>query len=187
MPLADRDPLRQLPGQVLPAIDHIVEMGIADPDRIGLMGQSYGGYCTLALLTQTRRFRAGISVAGMTNLTSLYGALTEKGYSRMLGWAESEQGRMGGSLWARRDDYIENSPLFYADRVDTPLLLVSGTAWQGEAAQSGEAFSALRRLGKRVELRLYEGEDHWPGAWSEHSYEDLCERVLGWLAEYLNT
>jgi dipeptidyl aminopeptidase/acylaminoacyl peptidase len=185
MSLEDRDPMRQMPGQVLPAIDRLIDLGIADPERVGLMGQSYGGYCALALLTQTNRFRAAVSVAGMTNLTSLYGIVTDAGYSQMLGWAETDQGRMGGSLWERRDSYIENSPLFYLDRVDTPLLLISGTASRGEAAQAGEAFSALRRLGQRVELRLYEGEDHWPGAWSEASFEDLCERVLGWFDEHL--
>ena len=100
------------------------------------------------------------------NLTSVYGALDEHGHSRLLGWCETGQARLGGSLWERRDAYVENSPLFYLDRVTTPLLLASGTvhpAMPNEAAQAGEVFSALRRLGQRVELRLYEGEDHAPG------------------------
>ncbi len=185
MPMDDRDPLRQLAALVLPAVERLIELGVADPERVGLMGQSYGGYCVQAILTRTDRFRAAVSVAGMTNLTSLYGTVTDAGYSAMLGWCESGQGRLGGSLWERRESYIENAPLFHLDRVDTPLLLVSGTAWRGEAAQSGEAFSALRRLGRRVELRLYEGEDHWPGAWSSASFEDLCERVLSWFDEHL--
>lgn len=185
LPLADRDPLRQLPGQVVPAVNHLIDLGIADPARVGLMGQSYGGYCALALLTQTGIFRAAVAVAGMTNLTSFYGILSRRGDSQWLGWAESGQGRLGGSPWERREAYIENSPLFYLDRVETPVLLVSGTAYPGEAAQAGEAFSALRRLGKRVELRLYTGEDHWPGFWSEVSLRDFAARVFTWFDEHL--
>ncbi len=187
LPLTDRDPLHQLPGQVLPAVNRLIELGIADPNRLGLMGHSFGGYCTVALLTQTTRFKAAAASAAMINLTSFYGILTGDGDTQWLGWAESGQGRLGGSLWERREAYIENSPLFSLDRVRTPLLLVSGTAHPGEAAQAGEAFSALRRLGQRVELRLYQGEEHWPGVWSERSFRDLSERLLQWFATHLQT
>ena len=185
MAMKEGDPLRQLPGLVLPAVDKLVELGIADPERVGLMGHSFGGYCVLALLTLTTRFRAAVASAAAVNFTSFYGALTEGGDSMWLGWVERGQPRMGGSLWEKREAYIENSPLFYFDRVDTPLLLVCGTRHPEEAAQAGEAFSALRRLGKRVEARLYEGEDHPPVMWSEPSTRDLCSRVVSWFDEYL--
>jgi dienelactone hydrolase len=175
---------RGQPGRAF-TVDALLERGIADPDRLGLMSQSYGGYCTLALLTQTARFKAAVAVAGMTNLTSFYGILSPRGDNPWLGWSESGQGRLGGSLWEQRAAYIENSPLFYFDRVETPLLLVSGTASPGEAAQAGEAYSALRRLGKRVELRLYDGEDHWPGFWAAANYRDFAERVVSWFGEHL--
>ena len=67
----------------------------------------------------------------------------------------------------------------------TPLLLISGAAHAEEPAQGGEAFSALRRLGKRVELRVYRGEGHAPILWSEANYRDMCERVLAWFDEHL--
>jgi dipeptidyl aminopeptidase/acylaminoacyl peptidase len=185
LPLDDHAPLDQLPGLVLPAVNQLIDQGIIDPDRIGLLGHSYGGYGVLALLTQTTRFRAAVCIAGMTNLTSFYGVLTPEGVSNWLGWCETGQGRLGGSLWERRAAYIENSPLFYLDRVTTPILLVSGTAHPGEPAQSAEAFSALRRLGKRVELRIYDGEAHWPAAWSAASVRDLCARGLRWFDEHL--
>lgn len=185
LPMEDRDPLCRLPGHVLAAVNCLIDLGIADPQRIGLMGHSYGGYCTLALLTQTNRFRAAVCCAAAVNLTSYYGVLAPAGDSAKLGWAETGQGRMGGSLWEKRDAYIENSPLFYLDRVTTPLLIVSGTARPGEAAQAGEAFSALRRLGKKVEMRLYDGEGHWPGFWSERSVRDLCDSVLRWFDTHL--
>jgi dipeptidyl aminopeptidase/acylaminoacyl peptidase len=185
MPAVERDAVRHLLGQVLPALDRLIELGIADPDRLGVMGQNYGGYCVQALLTQTGRFRAAVSSAGATNLTSAYGALTPDGHSRWTGWLETGQGRAGGSLWERRDAYIENSPLFYLDRVSTPLLLICGSAHPEEPQQAGEAFGALRRLGKRVELRVYHGEGHWPGTWSEASYRDVCGRILAWFDTYL--
>ncbi len=102
-----------------------------------------------------------------------------------LGWCETGQGRLGGSLWERRDAYIENSPLFYLDRACTPLLLACGTDDADEVRQAGEAFSALRRLGKRVELRQYQGEGHRLGTWSDAAYRDLCTRVLEWFDEHL--
>ena len=185
MPLADHGPVRQLPGLVLPALNHLIDLGVADPDRIGLLGHSYGGYCVLALLTQTDRFRAAVCIAGIANLTSYYGVLTSEGVSNWLGWVESGQGRLRGTLWEKRDAYIENSPLVYFDQVRTPVLLVSGTAHPGEPTQSEEAFSALRRLGKRVELRVYQGEAHWPGVWSEASLRDLCAAGLRWFDAYL--
>ncbi len=186
-PLRRRDPLRKLPGLVLPAINRLIDLGIADPQRLGVMGNSYGSYCTLALLTQTDRFQAAVVSAVYANLTSAYGALDEHGHSSLLGRCETGQFRLGGSLWERRDDYVENSPLFYLDRVTTPLLLASGTVnpIDNEPAQAGEVFSALRRLGQRVELRLYEGEDHAPGGWSEPSHRDFAERVVQWFDTYL--
>lgn len=184
LPMEDHDPLHQFPGLVLPAINHLIDLGIADPNRVGVMGHSYGGYNVMSLITQTNRFRTAVSMAGLVNLTSFYGVLTDEGVSLWIDWAESGQGRMGGTLWEKRANYIENSPLFYLDRVNTPVLLVSGTADPG-VAQSEAAFSALRRLGKRVELCLYHQEDHSPVYWSEASLRDLCERVLAWFNTYL--
>lgn len=185
MPMADRDPARQLPGLVFPALDRVIELGIADGNRVGILGHSYCGYCVLSLLTQTDRFRVAVAIAGIVNLSSFYGVLSREGESNWLGALESGQGRMGGSLWERRAEYVENSPLFYLDQVTTPLLLASGDAHPGEPAQSEEAFSALRRLGKRAELRVYPDEDHAPGYWSEPSLRDLCGRVLDWFDEFL--
>lgn len=187
LPLTDHDPMRQLPGLVLPAVNRLIELAIADPRRLGAMGHSYGGYCVLALLTQTDVFRPAVCSAGPVDLVSHYGTLTSQGDPMWTGWAETGQGRIGGSLWEKRDSYIENSPLFYLDRVTTPLLLVSGTAIPGEAAQAGEAFNGLRRLGKKVELRLYHGEDHSPLKWSEDSYRDRSARVLSWFDAHLRS
>lgn len=183
--LPDRDPMRHLPGEVLPAIHRLVELGIADEGRVGLFGHSYGGYCVLSLLTQTNLFRAAVASAGIYDLASMYGGLSGLDDSFGVGWSETGQGRMGGTLWERRAAYVENSPLFYLDRVQTPLLLVWGSADFVPKGQADEVFSGLRRLGKRVELRRYRDQDHWPGLWTEPSLRDLCNRVIEWFDEHL--
>ena len=185
IPLGPLDPRRGIPRSVLPAVNRVVELGIADPCRIGALGHSYGGYGVLALITQTDMFAAAVCSAGAVNLTSFYGALSDAGDTSWLGWCESGQARLGGSLWETRDAYIENSSLFYLDRVTTPLLLFSGDDDTGAFAQASETFSALRRLGQRVELRNYKGEGHWPGSWSEPNLRDVLERTLAWFDEHL--
>jgi dipeptidyl aminopeptidase/acylaminoacyl peptidase len=166
-------------------VNQLVELGIADPERVGVMGNSYGGYCTLGLLVQTGRFRAAVANAGFYDLVSAYITMDPTGISRWLGWAESGQGRMGGSLWEKRNAYIENSPLYYLDRVTTPVLLTCGSEDMVPPAQAAGVFVGLRRLGKEAELREYEGEGHWTGMWSEPAYRDLAERVPAWLDEHL--
>jgi dipeptidyl aminopeptidase/acylaminoacyl peptidase len=159
--------LRQLAGEVVPAVNHLIDIGIADPQRVCLFGHSRGGYDALALITQTNRFCAAVVSAGTANLTSI-------GH----GWGEHG---CGGTVWDQRDAYIENSPFFYLDRVRTPLLLICGTAEPEEEMQARHTFDALRRLGKRVELRLYRDEDHSPEGWTEESRHDLTERMLAWF------
>ena len=97
MPMTGPDPLRQLPGLITPAVDELVAAGVVDRKRVGVMGQSYGGYCALGLLTQTSLFRAGVCTAGSVDLVSAYGTLTPRGDSQWIGWLESGDGRLGGS------------------------------------------------------------------------------------------
>jgi dipeptidyl aminopeptidase/acylaminoacyl peptidase len=186
LPLKHGDPLKQVAGLVLPAIHRLVELGIADPERIGLAGFSYGCTLTLALLTQTSLFRAAVAIGGQVNLTSRYGALSPAGESYGMAHCESADAQgLGGSLWDRRAAYIENSSLFYLDRVRTPVLLAAGTGDPDDASQAAQAFSALRRLGCKVELRLYHGEDHSPNYWSLPNLQDWCERVVSWFETHL--
>ena len=185
IPLGPRNPRRAIPRSVVPAVDRVVELGFADPERIGVLGHSYGGYSVLSLISQTAMFSAAVSSAGTVNLTSFYGALSDAGDTTWLGWCESGQARLGGSLWENRDAYIENSSLFYLDHVTTPLLLFSGDDDTGAFDQASETFSALRRLGQRVELRNYKGEGHWPGSWSEPNLRDVLDRTIAWFDEHL--
>ena len=175
VPLGEKDPMAGLVEPVLAAVERAVELGLADGNRVGLMGTSYGGYSVVSLLAQTERFRAALAVAPWgVNMMSFYARQNGGG----IGWCETGQARLGGSPWENRSAYMENSPFFLLDRVSTPLLVVCGTGDQPGSNQAEETFVALRRLGKRVELRLYKDEHHSTSSWSCHALADLYRRVL---------
>ncbi len=185
-PLHTGTPMTDLFKTVMPGIDRAIALGIADPNRIGVMGHSYGGYSTLSLIVQSTRFRAAVASAGPANLVSLYGRLDAAGNNMGVGWSETGQGRMEGSPWQYRERYIENSPLFYLDRVKTPLLIVQGRLDHAvPEEQSDQVFVGLRRLGREVEYARYAGEEHWQGTWSAANATDYWNRVLRWFDGHL--
>ncbi|MCP4728330.1 MAG: prolyl oligopeptidase family serine peptidase [bacterium] len=146
---------------VVPAVQKVVDMGVADPERVGLQGHSWGGYETAYIVTQTNIFAAACAGAPVSNMTSAYGGIRwGTGYPRTFQY-ETGQSRIGGDLWDKPELYIENSPLFFSDRVETPLLLMHGdedgaVPWE----QSIEYYLALRRLGKVSYFLQYNGEPH---------------------------
>lgn len=181
-------PMLDLAKTVLPGIEKIVEMGIADPKRTGLLGQSYGGYSVLSLIVQTTRFRAAVMGDGFGDLIGHYGEMGRDGSAYGTSSAESGQGLMGGEIWKYRDRYIENSPTLYFDRVETPLLVVHGGNDTTVAPfLADEVFVTLRRLGKQVVYAKYVGEDHSPDTWSSENQLDLGNRVIDWFNRFLKT
>jgi dipeptidyl aminopeptidase/acylaminoacyl peptidase len=181
-------PMVDLAKTVLPAVDKLVEMGIADPNRLAVMGHSYGGYCVLSLLVQTKRFKAAVMEDGFGDLLSAYGQMGKDGSAYQIAIAEQGQGLIGGTPWQFRDRYIENSPIFYLDRIETPLLLVHGAADTAvHSFLADEVFVGMRRLGKEAEYAKYEGEDHAASYWSYPNQIDLWTRVLAWFQKYLNS
>jgi dipeptidyl aminopeptidase/acylaminoacyl peptidase len=171
---------------VMPGVDRVIELGVADPQRLGVMGHSFGGYSTLALLVQTTRFKAAVVSAGVSDLVSGYGHLGRDGDSFGVGWSEEGQGGMGGPPWQYPLRYVENSPVFYLDRVATPVLLVHGALDEAVTpGQAEEVFVGLRRLGKEVVYARYEGEEHWQGTWGRANVEDYWSRVLEWFDTHL--
>jgi dipeptidyl aminopeptidase/acylaminoacyl peptidase len=172
---------------ILSGVNKAIEIGIADPDRLAVMGHSYGGYTTLALIVQTGRFKAAISIAGVSDLIGSYGEMGEDASAYGVAIAERGQEAMGGTPWERRESYIENSPFFYFDRIRTPLLIVQGSRDTAVAPFLGDQiFVALRRLGKEAEYAMYDGEGHSPSQeWSYEHQVDLSYRIIRWLDDHL--
>ena len=180
--MEDNNPIEQIVGVTLPAVNRAIEMGFADKNRIGVWGHSYGAYGVMALVTQTRAFRAAVANAPYgINMTSTY--VTEVNGMR---WCEGKQARNGGSLWEKRDAYIENSPLFAFDQVEAPVLVICGTQDVPGAVNARETFLGLRQLGKRVEMREYQREDHLTTNWSATNIKDYYKSVFNWFNQYLD-
>ena len=171
---------------VLPGINKVVEMGIADPGRLGIMGHSFGGYSTLSVIVQTARFRAAIEASGFGDTIGEYGAMGAAGTAFGTAVQERGPGSLGGTPWQERDKYIENSPVLYLDRVETPLLIIHGAEDQIVASfLADELFVDLRRLGKKVEYAKYVGEDHSPVDWAYANQMDFSNRIIAWFDEHL--
>lgn len=157
-----------------------------DENKIGLQGQSWGGYQTAYLITQTDMFAAAMAGAPVSNMTSAYGGIRwGSGMSRMFQY-EHTQSRIGGSLWDKTMLYLENSPVFYAPKVNTPLLMMhndndGAVPWY----QGIEYFVALRRLNKPVWLLNYNGMKHNIESKFWANRIDLSTRMFQFFNHYL--
>ena len=142
--------------EIVAGVDAVVEAHpFIDGSRVGCFGGSYGGFLTMSLVTDSDRFAAAISHAGISGIASYWG----EGWWGFLYMATAAH---GSYPWNRPDVYVEQSPLFKADQVDTPLLLLHGTADPNvPPGESDQMFAALRVLGKEVEYVRIEGEAHW--------------------------
>jgi dipeptidyl aminopeptidase/acylaminoacyl peptidase len=177
-------PVQDLMNAVMPAIDRVVALGIADPKRLAVMGQSNGGYSTLALLTRTTCFKAAVMNAGFGNLPAMYGYMTPGGLAPWIPWLERVTGAIGAPPWEAPQRYVENSPIFSLDRVQTPLLIQVGGADDGFVPWNNEVFVGLRRLGREVTYLRYEGEGHYLR--EVPNQVDYWNRVLAFLDTHMN-
>ena len=169
---------------VVPGVLELLGRGFVDPARIGVQGHSWGGYQIAYMVTKTNLFAAAEAGAPVSNMTSAYGGIRwQTGMSRMFQY-ERTQSRIGGTLWDERDRYIHNSPLFFADKVRTPLLMMhndedGAVPWY----QGIELFVALRRLQKPVFMLNYNGEAH--GLRRQANQEDWAVRMQQFFDHYL--
>jgi len=149
---------------VVPGILKLLEAGFVDRERIALQGHSWGGYQIAFMVTRSQNlFRAAAAGAPVANMTSAYGGIRwQTGLVRQFQY-ERTQSRLGASLWDAPMRYIENSPLFWVDKIETPLLIMHNdndghVPWE----QGIELFVAMRRLAKPAWLINYNDEPHWP-------------------------
>ncbi len=171
---------------VLPAVDKVVELGIADPARLGLTGHSFGGYNTIALLTETTRFRAAMMSAGQADPVAGYGEMAPDGTTYGIAVIEHGQFLINGTPWEQRARYLENAPIYHLDRVQTPLLIVHGGGDRAVAPWlADEVFVGLRRLGKEVVYAKYAGEDHHQASWSYANQVDYWTRTIDWFDTHI--
>jgi dipeptidyl aminopeptidase/acylaminoacyl peptidase len=154
------------PGQgaydyILSGTRAMIQKGFIDSTKIGLQGQSWGGYQTAYLITKSKLYAAAWAGAPVVNMTSAYGGIRwGTGMNRQFQY-EKTQSRIGASLWERPDLYIKNSPLFSLPAVTTPLVIMSNDADDAVPWYQGiEYFTAMRRLNKKVWLLVYNNEAH---------------------------
>ncbi len=162
----------------------MIDKGFVDPKRVGVQGQSWGGYQTAFLVTRSRMFAAACAGAPVVDMFSAYGGIRwGTGVVRQMQY-EKGQSRIGGSIWDKPLLYIENSPVFWADKIETPLMLMNNDQdgavpyWQGI-----EMFTAMRRLGKPCWLFVYNGEDH--NLVQRKNRKDWSVRMLQFFDYYL--
>jgi dipeptidyl aminopeptidase/acylaminoacyl peptidase len=139
----------------------LIKQGFVDSTKIGLQGQSWGGYQAAHIITRTNLYAAAWAGAPVVNMFSAYGGVRwESGLNRQMQY-EKSQSRIGATIWEKPGLYIENSPLFHLQKVKTPLVIMSNDADGAVPWYQGiEFFTAMRRLNKPVWLLNYNGEAH---------------------------
>ena len=169
---------------VVPGVQALIAQGFVDEAHIGVQGHSWGGYQIAYMVTETDLFAAAEAGAPVSNMISAYGGIRwGSGMSRMFQY-EKSQSRLGGTLWEYPLRYIDNSPIFQADKIETPLLMMhndddGAVPWY----QGIELFVALRRLGKPVWMLNYNGEPH--GLTKYANKRDFAIRMQQFFDHYL--
>ena len=180
----DRDPGVSAVASIVPAVEAVVETGMVDPDRIGLIGHSWGGYQTTFAVTQTNIFAAAVAGAPLTNLFSMYLSVYWNSGGTDARIFEVSQGRMEVPFWEDEDAYRRNSPVFHIENMTTPLLMAQGTEDGAVDFNQGvEFYNAARRANKPFVFLVYNGENH--GFANEANQLDYHRRINEWFGHYL--
>lgn len=163
IPYRDGYPGESCYNSVVAGVTSLIDKGFVDRERIGVQGHSWGGYQVAYLITKSDIFKCAESGAPVVNMFSAYGGIRwQTGLSRAFQY-EHTQSRIGGTIWEYPLRYLENSPLFELDKVNTPVLIMHNDS-DGHVPwyQGIEYFTAMRRLGKPAWMLNYNGEPHWP-------------------------
>lgn len=183
------DPAEGLGEQILTVVDAaLAQNPDLDPSRLGYLGHSFGGYAGLVLATQSSRFSSFVILSAPSDLAGFWGGFSGFGRSnrefgvtsrRNAGWGEEGQAAIGGPPWERGEAYVRASPVYSADRITAPVLLVHGELDFIPIGQAESMFTALWRQNKDVQLATYWGE--WHLIQSPANIRDLLDRISRWL------
>jgi dipeptidyl aminopeptidase/acylaminoacyl peptidase len=188
------DVMDTLAGELVAAIDALAADGVVDPKRVGVMGQSFGGFSTAAVLAKrSDRFRAGIAMAGIYDWTFGYGMvsidhmLSDSGdiYNPEIKMIENGQIQLQKPFWEAADAYRRNSPIFDIQNIHSPLLFLHGDLDLATTGLSGamRMYNAMIRAGKTTALVHYWGQGHV--AQSASAIRDQWSRITTWFDHYL--
>ena len=159
---------------IMAGVDSLIQRGLADPDRLGIGGWSYGGYMTAWAITQTNRFKAAVAGAGLSDLASEFG--TENGH------AYDEW--FFGTPYEKLDGFIKCSPITYIKNARTPTLILQGEADTTDPiGQSQQLYTGLKHYGVQSEFVVYPREPH--GIREEKHLLDMYTRIVAWYEKYL--
>lgn len=160
---------------ILLGVDHCIQIGVADPERLGIGGWSYGGFMTAWAITQTPRFRAAVMGAGISNWLSFHGNSILNTWDAM---------HLNASPYEANGTYRRYSPIHFVTQVKTPTLILHGEKdWDVPPEQSYQFYRALRDLKVETELVIYPREGHGPN--EKMHLRDLMHRVPGWFQKHL--
>ncbi len=169
---------------VVPAVEKVLSTGMIDKDRIGLMGHSWGAYQTAFIITQTDLFSAAVAGAPLTDMISMYTEVYWNSGSPNQGIFETSQGRFTKPYWEIMDKYLENSPMFQAQNINTPLLVAFGDQDGAVDWHQGiELYTTMRRMEKPYVMLVYEGENH--SVRKEENTLDYTLKINQWFNHYL--
>ncbi|HEX9894867.1 MAG TPA: prolyl oligopeptidase family serine peptidase [Gemmatimonadales bacterium] len=179
------NPAQEMTDVLLPQVYRAAELGYIDISRVGIGGQSFGGFGTAAIISRTNLFRAAVAVSGIYDLPGTYGHHDKSGGSFWIGWNEGGQARMGTHPWANLRRYLDNSPYYQADKIFTPLLIVHGT--DDLAYHDGQKlFTALRRLERPAQFASYAGQGHVISEWTRPNAIDAARRIVDFYRTHLS-
>jgi len=179
-----RDPGISAVDAVVPAVARIVELGLVDPDRVGLIGHSWGGYQAAFIPTQTDIFATSVSGAPITDFLSFPGVIHWRPGFPEFGHWETGQARMDVPPWEDFEAHVRNSPVAHIQDLHTPILMMQGDDdGTVDFRQGVEYYDYARRAGKELVFLVYPGEDH--GLRRKEDQVDYHRRILQWFGHYL--
>jgi dipeptidyl aminopeptidase/acylaminoacyl peptidase len=169
---------------VVPAVEEVLKTGMIDEKKIGIMGHSWGAYQTSFIITQTKLFSAAVAGAPLIDMISMYNEIYWNSGSPNQNIFETSQGRLREPWWVIMQDYMNNSPMFQAQKIITPLLVTFGNSDGAVDWHQGiEMFTTMRRMEKPFIMLVYDGENH--GLAKKENQLDYTKKVNEFFNHYL--